>query len=211
MFVNHTFAQKISQEKWQEQAEKYDYQDPKNSPPKKEKEKKQEKEESKNRQNGTQKDLSNGFGNFGNWLLYVIVAIGLVALLIALSKQNLFLRNKKVELRKEIDQENPETLELTDLERGLQNALQNENYRLALRLQFLILLEKLEQHRLIKWHKYTTNGEYLNQLIAYKHHNKISMLTYIYEYFWYGENDLNQNKYERLNKEFDKLKQAINE
>jgi hypothetical protein len=118
-------------------------------------------------------------------------------------------RNKKIELRKTYDEENPDELVLTELERELQDAAEVGNFNRCLRYQFLLLLERLESTGIIVWHKHKTNGEYLNEALALPQYKRLRQLTLVYEYYWYGEHILSEARYHKLEQHFAQLRKEL--
>lgn len=74
-----------------------------------------------------------------------------------------------------------------DLENLLKNAIENTNYRLAIRYHYLLILKDLSSKKLIDYHKDKTNTEYKFELEKGEVRDAFSYLSYIYTYVWYGE------------------------
>jgi hypothetical protein len=200
-------ARDLDTASWAKMSEKYDYPPPK---VKKKKEKKDPKDKSKEETSPIKPRTPRTGINFINILLYIGIA-ALFALLIYVLIQADVIKvgKRKVEFNKTFDAENPEELVLSELEKELQDAAGVNNYNRCLRYEFLLLLERLQSKGLIRWHKYNTNGDYLNQLINYKHHKRIRNLTIIYEYYWYGEHVLSLSDYEKIAVSFNQLKEEM--
>ncbi|MFT5724760.1 MAG: hypothetical protein ACI9JN_001882 [Bacteroidia bacterium] len=197
-------ARELDSTSWFKMAEKYDY------PPPEVKEKEKDKpveEKNKTLKNPT---LPQTEFDIINVLLYVGIFALFVLLLFVLIKADIIkINHRKVQLNPTYDVENPEELVLTELERELNAAALENNYNRCLRYEYLLLLEKLQSLGLIRWHKYNTNGEYLNQLLHYKHHKRIRNLTMVYEYYWYGEHVLSLPDYEKVAVTFIQLKEEM--
>lgn len=193
---------------WSDMAEKYDY------PPPKEVEKLEEEKKPDSPKETTSKPptVKSRDGSFVNILLYLGIAVLFALLIAVLIKADVIKVGKRnVKLNPIYDADNPEELVLTELEKELNRAAEDNNYNRCLRYEFLMLLEKLQSLGLIRWHKYNTNGEYLNQLISYKYHKAIRNLTIVYEYYWYGEHILSLEDYEKLAVSFNQLKEKMDE
>ena len=146
-------------------------------------------------------------------LMYVGIVVGIGLLLLWLSKQD-FIRNKFKKggtLRGQFDEENPDELILDELERELERALEDDNYNRCLRYLFLLVLERLESRKIIKWHKYTTNGEYLMSVLTYSWYHDFERITYTYEYYWYGEHVLSKDDFDWLRERINTLMVEISE
>ena len=204
-FAPHTAAKDLDSASWSKMAEKYDY------PPPKVKEKEKDEEKDKTKKTRKTPNLPSGSGaGLVNILLYIGIA-ALIALLIFVLIQADIIKvgHRNVKLNPTYDTENPDQLVLTELEKELNLASEANNYNRCLRYEFLLLLEKLQSLGLIRWHKYSTNGDYLNQLISYKHHKRIRDLTIVYEYYWYGEHVLSLADYEKLAVTFGQLREEM--
>ncbi|MDB2385286.1 hypothetical protein N9V96_02320 [Polaribacter sp.] len=97
------------------------------------------------------------------------------------------LKKSKIENSQKLVFENDADIHDTDLENLLQNAITNEEYRLAIRYYFLQLLKDLSNKKLIDYHKEKTNSEYLFELKNKQQQEDFSYLLYLYNYIWYGE------------------------
>jgi hypothetical protein len=91
--------------------------------------------------------------------------------------------------------EEPEDINELDIDPLLAEALKLKDYRLAVRLQFLALLQRLNNYKHIEWRRDKTNLQYLGQLKSEELRNNFSKICRVYEAVWYGENLLNENTY----------------
>ncbi len=205
-------ARSLDSAKWQKMSEKYDYPPP--VPPDKKPEKKEKEEKTDTKKE--KKKNSNPFSFFNgsklpSVLLYAGIAVLFGLLIVVLIRADVIKigKGRSPELKTTYDVENPEELVLTELQRELQEAEANNNYNRCLRYEFLLLLEKLQSLGRIRWHKYNTNGDYLNQLINYKLHKRIRTVTVIYEYYWYGEHTLSLEDYTKLSIVFEQLRMEV--
>lgn len=82
-----------------------------------------------------------------------------------------------------------------DLESLLQNAIDNKDFRLAIRYYYLSTLKILSSNKLIDYHKDKTNSEYLFELENKEMRTQFSYLSYVYSYVWYGEFPVNENNF----------------
>ena len=96
------------------------------------------------------------------YFLLVILAIYLIVkVLINENFNSIF--NKKAKSFHDINltEEHIETIDVNNL---LRTALENSDYRLAIRYQFLLTLQKLSKNDVIQWHFDKTNSDYLNEI-----------------------------------------------
>lgn len=153
------------------------------------------------------------FANFMQYIfpfLLVGFIIFLVLKIVLGSEFNWFLFNKKVKKHEEkLVYEKETDIENENLEKMLQNAIYSENFRLAIRFYFLIILQELSEQQLIEYHKDKTNTEYLFELKDKNQKEKFSYLLYLYNYIWYGEFTINKTEFQLAEKEYQSFKKSL--
>jgi hypothetical protein len=85
-------------------------------------------------------------------------------------------------------------------------AIQNKDYRKAIRLHFLKLLKELTDKNLIKWQIDKTNNDYTIELAKSKYSNQFNELALLYEYIWYGDFELNEESFKSTVSKFNAFK-----
>lgn len=105
--------------------------------------------------------------------------------------------SKKITITEKLQQED-EDLEDLDLESLLKKALQENNFRLAIRFYYLLILKELTNKQVINYHKDKTNSEYASEIKDSDLQQKFSYLSYIYAYVWYGEFTLSQEDFKAV-------------
>lgn len=100
-----------------------------------------------------------------------------------------------------------------DLNKILNDALSAQDYRLALRIQFLIIIKALSLKGKISWAKEKTNWEYYNEIKDENIAFKFKEIIVPFEVIWYGEHELNENQYNKLQPPYDsfKIQLGVNE
>ncbi len=141
----------------------------------------------------------------------ILAIIALVAgLLYFMSKSALFLGNADVntELITLEDVEND--LHESDLERFLRQALESGNYRLALRIYYLMILKNMSLKEWIEWKKDKTNYEYVRELRSKTDiQPQFRAITTLFERVWYGDTTVQKEDYEQLQPIFNGLLKQI--
>ena len=99
--------------------------------------------------------------------------------------------------------EDEEIIRKKDIDSLLKDAIDKENYRLAIRFYFLKLLKKLEDNKVIKWESQKTNYEYLKSIKHKEYKDRFKVFTLWYDYIWYGKYPLNHIEFSNMSKEFD--------
>lgn len=82
-----------------------------------------------------------------------------------------------------------------DLDAMLKQALEKNDYRLALRINFLIIIKLLSKHGKINWAKEKTNWEYHMELKEKLLADRFREIIISFESFWYGEHLLSEYHY----------------
>nr|WP_281347218.1 DUF4129 domain-containing protein [Xanthovirga aplysinae] len=104
-----------------------------------------------------------------------------------------------------------EHIEQIDWEKLINDALLENNFRLAIRFQFLQLLKVLSSQELIRWSLEKTNDDYLKELQKDTFKASFKQLTYLYEYAWYGNFPLTKETYQTIGNSFEQFKGKLKE
>lgn len=143
--------------------------------------------------------------------LWLIIIAGFVTfLIIYLSHSNrvLFRRSKNIS-----DEEvNPATSDIFSISytAEIKKAADAGNYRLAVRLMFLRLLRDLSDKGTIRYSHDSTNYDYMMQLHGTVLYNDFFQLARHYEYSWYGQFAIDNEKYNLVREAFEKFEQRVN-
>lgn len=100
-------------------------------------------------------------------------------------------------------------IENVDLDELIRLALTQKNYRLAVRYQYLRILKILSQKDIIEWHYEKTNSDYQNEIEAQNIRTGFKDVSYLYDYIWYGEQEIDEHKYKTVQGRFATLKNSI--
>lgn len=130
-------------------------------------------------------------------IFYLLIVTGVVYFLskTVLNKQVRWLFNKKDENNQLEYSNNDEKITNINFETLIESAIQEENYRLAIRFYYLWLLKKLDQASIIKYDPQKTNLEYQQELLPNKLSRGFEKASYYYAYIWYGEFTINKSDF----------------
>ncbi len=106
--------------------------------------------------------------------------------------------------------EDEEIIRKKDIDTLLKDAIEKENFRLALRYYYLMLLKKLEKNNIIKWEPQKTNFEYLKEIKHKEFKDKFKLFTKWYDYIWYGKYPLNSFEFSTISGQFDSFFKNLN-
>ena len=85
---------------------------------------------------------------------------------------------------------------------ALEAAIQQRDYRLAVRILYLKTLQQLHQQSLIRYEPDKTNWEYVYELGNGPHRPAFTKLTRYFDYIWYGEFAVPDQTFHALHAEF---------
>ena len=145
-----------------------------------------------------------------------IIGFGLIAALLVFILLKLFGKglfgNKKVDvIQKTILNELDERPMETDLERFLREALENRDYRLAIRIYYLMLLKILHDKNFIEWKRNKTNMDYLAEVYKHPSYARLTNNTIMYEFIWYGEKTIAKSQFDLISTSYiDLIKEIKN-
>lgn len=102
-----------------------------------------------------------------------------------------------------------ERIHESDLNKFIREALDKENYPMAIRLYYLAIIKELSLKNWIKWEKDKTNRDYTQELSTTNWHSNFRSATVIFEKVWYGKQELSgmdfkssvQPKFQKMLKE----------
>jgi len=146
-------------------------------------------------------------------LEYVFIVLGLAAIVFFILKLagmdmlNLF-GGKPLSANLPYD-ESLENIHEIDFDAEIEKAVTQHNYRLAVRMLYLRSLKQLSDATLIKWQPEKTNNAYVNELDNAEQRMAFKLLTYQFEYIWYGEFVIDGNIFKNINFMFQKFKDDI--
>lgn len=96
-----------------------------------------------------------------------------------------------------------------DYDAEIKNAVQQQNYRLAIRLYYLQLLKELAQRNMIQYQTGFTNADYIRQLSTTNYYKTFFRLTRHFEYCWYGQMPINSANFNMVQHDFETFKQQL--
>lgn len=94
-----------------------------------------------------------------------------------------------------------------DLKALSEEAARNQDFRLALRYRYLLVLRHLIDRKLILWKSSKTNYDYQRELQQTPFLDSFTEVTRIYNFVWYGHLDLDAKTYGELEQAFNHLDQ----
>lgn len=100
---------------------------------------------------------------------------------------------------------------ITDFDIAIKNEVSQKNFRNAIRLLYLKLINMLDKRELIKYSKEKTNIDYLKELSSSQFQSAFLGLTGIYNNVWYGEHEIDMKQYSHYEQDFIHITSQIDE
>ena len=118
-----------------------------------------------------------------------------------------FKKSKKKVSKKLIYED--EDIHETDIDGFLQKAINEKEYRLAIRYYYLSVLKILSDKNLIDYHKDKTNSEYLFEIENTTTRTDFSYLSYVYSYVWYGDFPIDEINFKLAESKYQSFKKSL--
>ena len=95
-----------------------------------------------------------------------------------------------------------EKIDDVDFKKLINEAKQAKDFKMAVRYYFLWYLKLLTADNYIKWNKDKSNTDYKNELRGTARLDEFSLLAYLYEWVWYGNVSLDEEKFAAVESHF---------
>lgn len=143
-------------------------------------------------------------------ILFRVIAILVVIVLIyfiarALTKQEgRWIFGKNANKRALFYSDAEKNIHLLDFEKLIKESIDAGEKRIAVRYYYLWLLKVMTQHHYIEWDIEKTNSDYLYELYNPAHREEFTYLSYLYNYIWYGEFEIDEATFRKTENRFKK-------
>jgi hypothetical protein len=151
--------------------------------------------------------LSSGFVSVLLWALAISFVFFIIYRLFL--ADGVFQRRSRSAKNAEAEVEEELITRESDFDALIRTALQNSNYRQAVRYQYLRTLHILAGKNFIDLAPDKTNFQYVREIANRSHQNDFASLTLNYEYVWYGEFDIGKDIYQKIETNFTSLNQKL--
>ena len=141
-----------------------------------------------------------------------VLVVGFVIYLIAkaiLNKEGQWIFGKNTNKKVIYDTDIEKQLFITDFEKLIQDTLTSGQTRLTIRYYYLWLLKKLSEKNIIEWDLEKTNSDYLYEIKNENQKSDFAYLSYLYNYIWYGEFEIDQTTFEKAKTAFEKTIRSL--
>ena len=97
----------------------------------------------------------------------------------------------------------------TDFSVLIKTAESENNYRLAIRYYYLWLLKTLSEAEIIEYDVEKTNSDYYLEIAQDATKEEFSYTSYLYNYIWYGEFDIDDNQFNKAKNAFTQFLNSV--
>ena len=97
----------------------------------------------------------------------------------------------------------------TDFGSLIKHAESDNDYRLAIRYYYLWLLKKMSNAGIIDYDVEKTNSDYQNEITSIKTKDEFNYTSYLYNYIWYGEFNVDIQEFQKAKHAFTTLFKSI--
>jgi len=97
-----------------------------------------------------------------------------------------------------------------DLLKLIKQAIDQKNYRLAIRFYYLNIIKQLEENELITWEQQKTNEDYIQEISKENIKSSFKDLTRLYDFVWYGNFEIDETKFVKVAANFEATTNLIN-
>lgn len=144
------------------------------------------------------------------WLVILLGASALIFLVYKLSGMNImhiFERQSRSDRTQLVDP--TENIHAIDFDVALQQAIESNNFKSAIRLLYLKSLKELTDKQYIDWQPGKTNQTYIQELNEKPFQDNFALLTNQFEYTWYGDFTVQKQHFTIIKEAFNTFNTAI--
>ena len=148
-------------------------------------------------------------GPIAKIIIYIVLGGLLVLLLYFLFVNANFKSDGKKYTSIAIEDISPTEIPKTELQRMLDAALKEENYRKAVRIYYLFIIKDLAEKKWIFWEKQKTNNHYLMEMSNKNEYAHFSTAVTYFEFIWYGKRQITSAQFDIIKPHFTRLLKSL--
>jgi hypothetical protein len=144
-------------------------------------------------------------------IIAIAIVIGVIYMIVKsiMNKEGQWIFGKNSDKKIINYDEIEKNIHLIDFEKLIQKSILSNEKRLTVRYYYLWLLKKLAEKQLIVWDIEKTNSDYLYEIKSPTLKEDFAYVSYLYNTIWYGEYELNDANFTKVQKAFEKSIQTI--
>ncbi len=154
---------------------------------------------------------STTWSSFINVFKYILIllAAGLIAWFLVKGEfKNLLKKKDKFQLKPSTGDLDI-TVERDVLLKSLEDSIKNNDFRSAVRYQYLIILKQLNEEDYIQWKDHKLSVDYIKEIKDPDLKKEFSKLTEYFNYAWYGNYSIKRRFLNKAGRYFDSIKSKI--
>ncbi|TDW52588.1 hypothetical protein EV144_1011279 [Flavobacterium sp. 270] len=145
--------------------------------------------------------------NFASILIRVVAVIVIILVIYfivkaLINKEGQWIFGKNANKRTIYYSDIEKNIHLLDFDKLIKESIQAGEKRAAIRYYYLWLLKVMAQNRYIEWDIEKTNSDYLYELQKPEHKEEFTYLSYLYNYIWYGEFEIDETTFAKAENRF---------
>lgn len=144
-------------------------------------------------------------------IIYILIILFVIYLIVKaiLNKEGQWIFGKST-TKKIISHDDIErNLKYVDFEKLIKENLKSGNNRLSVRYYYLWILKRMSEKSIIDWNSEKTNSDYLYEIQNPKLREDFNYVSYLYNYIWYGEFEIDEATFEQAKKSFEQTLKTI--
>jgi len=141
--------------------------------------------------------------DLGRIIIYTLAGILIIIVIMMLLKVNAFqVFYAGADQAQQSYQVFHENIHEMDFEKLIQEATENNEFRLATRLIFLYALKILSDKHLIEFNAGKTNHDYVEELTSQDLKKGLNELSFYFDYAWYGNFAIDESQFQKIKHTF---------
>ncbi|PIF33458.1 hypothetical protein CLU81_4072 [Flavobacterium sp. 9] len=139
-------------------------------------------------------------------IIAVLVIITVIYLIVKalINKEGQWIFGKNAQKKTIYYTDIEKNIHLLDFEKLIKESINSGEKRIAIRYYYLWLLKVMAQNHYIEWDIEKTNSDYLYELQRPVHKEEFTYLSYLYNYIWYGEFQIDEISFNKAENRFKK-------
>lgn len=134
-------------------------------------------------------------------VIIIVFVIYLIAKAV-IDKEGQWIFGKNAKKRNIYYSDIEKNIHLLDFDKLIKESIQSGEKRVAIRYYYLWLLKVMAQNHYIEWDIEKTNSDYLYELQRPVHKEEFTYLSYLYNYIWYGEFEIDETTFKKAENRF---------
>lgn len=145
-------------------------------------------------------------------IVFIVLFIALIAALLFLLVGNELTGKKNKSIKQEDLESDESEWELDQdkvLQERLEKAIQDKNFKMVIRIYFLMIIKQMDEAKVINRTKEKTNRDYLFEVQGMAFYEGFSKLCFWYDLVWYGDKHYSDESLKSLSDQFSSFRNQL--